>query len=130
MLCSVLFIDIASCAAGSGVLAIAALKLGAAQAYGTDTDALAVRAAAQNAALNTMEGRFQAVQCEASAEGPEPLAAAKCGPAPVSGAFDVVTANILQVTAPPSRVRVIVDSHPCVRTVGLHSGTWDYSQSE
>ncbi len=85
------------CAAGSGVLAIAALKLGAAQAYGTDTDALAVRAAAQNVALNAMEERFQAVQCEASTEGPEPLAAA-CGPAPVAGTFDVVMANILQVT--------------------------------
>lgn len=125
---SVLVIDIASCAAGSGVLAIAALKLGAAQAYGTDTDALAVRAAAQNAALNTMEGRFQAVQCEASAEGPEPLAAAKCGPASVSGAFDVVMANILQVTTAPSRVRVIIDSHPHVRAVGLHKGTRDYSR--
>ena len=123
---SVLFIDIASRAAGSGVLAIAALKLGATQAYGTDTDALAVRAAAQNASLNTLEGRFRAVQCEASIEGPEPLAAAECGPASVSGAFDVVMANILQVKAAPSRVRVIADSHP--HAVGLENGPLNCSE--
>ena len=83
--------------AGSGVLAIAALKLGAAGAFGTDTDPLAVRAATQNAALNAMGERFSAVQCEASVEGPEPLAAASCGPQDPSGAFDLVMANILQV---------------------------------
>ncbi len=86
-----------SSSAGSGVLAIAALKMGAAMACGTDTDQLAVRAAAQNAALNGLSGRFQAVQCEGSAEGPEPLAALACGAPSQSGAFDVIIANILQV---------------------------------
>ena len=86
-----------SLSAGSGVLAFAALKMGAAQAYGTDTDPLAVRAAAQNASLNGLAERFQAVQCEGSAEGPEPLAAIACGGPSQSGAFDVVIANILQV---------------------------------
>ena len=86
-----------SLSAGSGVLAIAALKMGAAQAYGTDTDPLAVRAAAQNASLNGMMERFQAVQCEGSAEGPEPLAARTCGAPSQSEAFHVVIANILQV---------------------------------
>ena len=83
--------------AGSGILAIAALKMGAAQAYGTDTDSLAVRAAAQNASLNGMTQRFQAVQCDGSAEGPEPLAALPCGSPSQSEAFHVVIANILQV---------------------------------
>ena len=86
-----------SFSAGSGVLAIAALKMGGAQAYGTDTDPLAVRAAAQNAALNGMAERFQAVQCGGSAEGPEPLAALACRAPSQSGAFDVIIANILQV---------------------------------
>ena len=66
-------------------------------AYGTDTDPLAVRAAAQNAALNGVSEHFQAVQCRGSAEGPEPLAALACGALSQSGAFDVVIANILQV---------------------------------
>ena len=86
-----------SLSVGSGVLAIAALKMGAAQAYGTDTDPLAVRAAAQNASLNGMAERFQAVQCEGSAEGPEPLAARTCGAHSQSQVFHVVIANILQV---------------------------------
>ena len=45
--------------AGSGVLAIAALLLGAASAVGTDTDPLAVQSAAANARLNRVGDRFQ-----------------------------------------------------------------------
>lgn len=56
-----------------------------------------MRAAGQNAALNSMEGRLVAVQCEASIEGPEPLTAAACGAPAPSGAFGLVMANILQV---------------------------------
>ena len=42
---------------GSGILAIAALKLGAASAEGVDIDPVAVRTAVENAALNEVEDR-------------------------------------------------------------------------
>ena len=62
---------------GSGVLAVAALLLGAGQAVGTDVDPLAVKAAAQNARLNGVEEKLQVLVCSASAEErEEPLAAA------------------------------------------------------
>jgi ribosomal protein L11 methyltransferase len=44
---------------GSGILAIAALKLGAQAALGVDVDAEAVRASRENARLNEVEGRFE-----------------------------------------------------------------------
>jgi ribosomal protein L11 methyltransferase len=44
---------------GSGILAIAALKLGARAALGVDVDAEAVRASRENARLNGVEGRFE-----------------------------------------------------------------------
>jgi ribosomal protein L11 methyltransferase len=43
---------------GSGILAIAALKLGAASAIGVDLDAQAVQAGCDNAAANHVEARF------------------------------------------------------------------------
>lgn len=49
--------------AGSGVLAIAALRLGAASAVGTDTDPLAVLSAAANARLNGVADAFQVRHC-------------------------------------------------------------------
>lgn len=64
---------------GSGVLAIAALALGAARAVGTDIDPQALTAARDNAAANGVADRFSAV------------AAAECVPFPA----DVVLANIL-----------------------------------
>jgi len=79
--------------AGSGVLALAALKFGASAAVGTDTDELAVKAARRNALLNSVSERFAVVQCGASLDSPEPLAAAGM---PRDMKFDVVAANILR----------------------------------
>ncbi|MCX7893772.1 MAG: 50S ribosomal protein L11 methyltransferase [Burkholderiales bacterium] len=62
---------------GSGILAIAAMKLGAAAAVGVDIDADAVRQAAENARANAVAAVFQ-------------LAAA-----PLALAADLVVANIL-----------------------------------
>jgi ribosomal protein L11 methyltransferase len=62
---------------GSGVLAIAAMKLGAAEAIGTDVDPQAIRASADNARANAVAATFVL---------PDGLA---------PRAFDVVVANIL-----------------------------------
>jgi ribosomal protein L11 methyltransferase len=62
---------------GSGVLAIAAMKLGAGRAVGTDVDPQAMRASEANAAANDVVATFVL---------PDALAA---------GTFDVVVANIL-----------------------------------
>ena len=62
---------------GSGILAIAAAKLGAARVVGTDVDQQALRASVANAALNGVGAAFVA---------PDALG---------SEAFDVVVANIL-----------------------------------
>ena len=67
---------------GSGVLALAARKLGAGRVVGIDTDARSVELARENAALNRVEG----VELSAA-----PLA-------DVPGRFDLVLANILANT--------------------------------
>ena len=64
---------------GSGVLAIAALKLGATRALGMDIDPQAVLATRQNAAANDIGARMTAVGADRDIE----------------GKFDVVLANIL-----------------------------------
>ena len=48
---------------GSGVLAVAALLMGAGRAAGTDVEPLAVKAARANARLNGVDGRLAAYQC-------------------------------------------------------------------
>lgn len=69
---------------GSGLLAIAALKLGAAEAVAVDRDPQALDATRDNARTNAVDERL--IVCS-----PEQLAAWDQGPA----AFDVVVANIL-----------------------------------
>ncbi|KAK9838119.1 hypothetical protein WJX81_002386 [Elliptochloris bilobata] len=81
---------------GSGVLAVAALLLGAESAAATDVDPLAVRAAGANAALNGVADRLVAVPCEADPHSPEPLRTAGALATAGSASFDVCVANILQ----------------------------------
>lgn len=71
---------------GSGILSIAALKLGAAQAVGVDTDPEAVRAAQANAQRNGVGERFVAF--------PGSVAEVLAGKGPVTQA-PLVLANIL-----------------------------------
>ena len=66
---------------GSGILAIAALKLGAASAEGVDIDPVAVRTAVENAALNGVDGKFSGLVGDLSDQ--------------ASGVYNIITANIV-----------------------------------
>ncbi len=67
---------------GTGVLALAARKLGAAQVVGVDTDSISVSLAQENAAANGVQG----------------VQLSLCPLAQVEGRFDLVLANILANT--------------------------------
>ena len=75
--CGVRGDDVLDYGCGSGILAIAAMKLGAARACGVDVDPQAIQASADNARANGVDARF----CLADALGGE--------------THDVVVANIL-----------------------------------
>lgn len=66
---------------GSGILSIASLLLGARYATGVDIDALAVKTAIENARVNNVQDRFEAI----------------CGnlTEKVSGTYDIIVANIV-----------------------------------
>lgn len=66
---------------GSGILAIAALKLGARQAEGVDIDPMCVRTAGENARRNGVEDRFTVLVGDLSDK--------------ASGVYDIITANIV-----------------------------------
>jgi ribosomal protein L11 methyltransferase len=66
---------------GSGILAIAALLLGAAKAEGVDIDPMCVRTAGENAALNGVSDRFVVEIGDLSDK--------------ASGQYDLITANIV-----------------------------------
>jgi ribosomal protein L11 methyltransferase len=82
---------------GSGILAIAAVKLGAARAIGIETDADANRVARRNAAHNGVDGGVQFIDGDA-----EVLA-------PLAGPADLILSNILR-TANTALLPVIVDA--------------------
>ena len=86
---------------GSGILAIAALQLGAGRATGYDTEPLAVRAAAANAALNGLEGRIVV------REGTLPVEA--------EAVYDVVLANLVAA--------VLIELAPRLATHARPGGT-------
>lgn len=75
---------------GSGVLAVAALKLGAASVCAADVEPCAVHAAAENAALNGVEDCLQALQVPMTMHVGDNLAALQ------GRTFDICVANILQ----------------------------------
>ena len=75
---------------GSGILAIAALKLGAARAVGLDTDPIAVEATLANARRNAVSRRLRAHL--GSLPSPEPASPGLPRP---GAAFDVVLANLI-----------------------------------
>ncbi len=66
---------------GSGILAITALLLGAESVVGVDIDALAVKIAGENAALNGVEGQVQFLCGDLTDQ--------------VSGSYDLICANIV-----------------------------------
>ncbi len=66
---------------GSGILAIAALKLGAAQAEGVDIDPMCVRTAGENAQLNGVDDRLKVLIGDLSDK--------------ATGTYDIITANIV-----------------------------------
>lgn len=66
---------------GSGILAIAALKLGAREAEGVDIDPMCVRTAGENAARNGVQDRFTVLVGDLSDK--------------ASGLYDIITANIV-----------------------------------
>ena len=66
---------------GSGILAIAALKLGAAEAEGVDIDPVAVRTAGENAALNGVADQLTVLVGDLSDK--------------ASGKYQIITANIV-----------------------------------
>ncbi len=83
---------------GSGILAIAALKLGAARALALDVSPVAVEAARENAAINGVGARMAvrlATLAGAGGEPFQPLPADLDTLGPEIGVFDIVVANII-----------------------------------
>ena len=66
---------------GSGILAVAALKLGAAEAEGVDIDPMCVRTAGENAQRNGVADHFKVLVGDLSDQ--------------ASGQYNIITANIV-----------------------------------
>ena len=94
---------------GSGVLALAAVMLGAQAAVAIDVDAAALRAAAENVRLNGMRER---------------IVLAQGGPETIEGAWKLVLANVLAaplIEMAPALVRR-VGHHGRLVLSGIHAG--------
>ncbi len=94
---------------GSGILAIASLLLGAKSAVGVDIDEVAVKTAAENAALNCVGDRFTAVVGDLTEK--------------ISGKYNLIVANIVAdaIICLSKGVREFMDSD----TVYIMSGIID-----
>lgn len=80
-------VEVLDLGAGSGILAIAAAKLGARRVVALDIDAETVPVAAENAQLNGVEAQIEAAAGSVGADWPSTVEAP-------AGGFDVVVANI------------------------------------
>ena len=87
---------------GSGILAIAALKLGAAEAEGVDIDPMCVRTAGENAQLNGVDGKLKVLVGDLSDK--------------ATGKYDIITANIV--------ANAILHLAPCVPALLAEGGTF------
>jgi ribosomal protein L11 methyltransferase len=91
---------------GSGLLAIAAARLGAGRVVGTDNDPVALRVAAENAGRNGLSVRTS----DGSPSGTVDLSLTGAGLTGLAGPFQVVVANILANTLEemaPELVRLV-----------------------
>jgi len=87
---------------GSGILAIAALKLGAGSAEGVDIDPMCVRTAGENARLNGVDGKLKVLVGDLSDK--------------ATGKYDIITANIV--------ANAILHLAPCVPALLAEGGTF------
>lgn len=87
---------------GSGILAIAALKLGADSAEGVDIDPMCVRTAGENAQLNGVDGKLKVLVGDLSDK--------------ATGKYDIITANIV--------ANAILHLAPCVPALLAEGGTF------
>ena len=87
---------------GSGILAIAALKLGAREADGVDIDPMCVRTAGENAERNGVDGHFRVLVGDLSDK--------------AEGVYDIITANIV--------ANAILHLAPCVPALLAGGGTF------
>lgn len=85
---------------GSGILALAALKLGAAQAIGVDNDPQALQATRDNAGRNGVAGRLQVHSPDAAPAGRHPVVVANI----LASALDALADTLAARVAPGGRI--------------------------